>query len=1108
MLSIAAALLTAFSVSHAAPLKEQRLQLSIKSGSLTSVLEQLSHQTGLSIGTEVSVANIRADNFGPFKGKATADEALKALLAGTDLWYAWPDEQTIRLFRISSQRTNWSSGGSTAKEASDSIRGLAGVYYETGGCGDLPVGPFSPAEPLTAEAFWVELIKTHCPVLRQRTSEIEPGSIDRPTPAGQTQHTFSIPELSRVLAIQRISEQAGVIIAYISTDAEEEQTLVGPISGLMSLNAALEHVMHGSVLRARWATDDMVSIEPAYAVAAYADMSKCACNFGLPEWWPPPTAHVMVVKPRLPPLQEFSQAPVQVIDRATIEATGATTLPELLNYLPQQVFSRSRTYRANAAQYFEGRGFGAQYALVLIDGHRAYGTAGDPMTNAFDLNVVPLSAVERIEVALDQPSVLHGTDATGGTVNIVLRKDFEDGASTLSVGTARGGAETNMATLLADGRWGDTNVGFVLDHLSRGELLGSQRDRWRNQDFFSQYDGVGLNYTVPFGAVHSIAGDLPGIGSDSAQIVIGPGGPAIRPSDPNRPISASPLADAAIVPDEERLSLYGFANTERNGVRFNLGVLLGRQSASLQLFPADVPGLIWGKHHRQNPFDADVVLDTLLTGLPPRRQEVESTLTRVAADVSGSVGDWDYSAFVVKHEDRSKAWTTNEINASVLETSLTTDDDAAALNVVSDRPGSGPLPPGLVSPTQTQAYVNRAVQYGLDLSGNPVTLPTGDVALNLGVERREEVVRFDRNMGPLDREINSFFSRLRVPITGAAGPPFARNLTLTLGARWDSHSNAPDVTTFQSGLTWQPLSLITLHAGYSQLFRPPSLYELYLPRISVPTQVFDPQRNEPTAVTIESGGNSALRPTKGEAIDAGVSLNFGNGWKTSLNFWDTRMSNRISAVLIQDLLTAEGNDTVKGRITRAAPTAADIAADQPGRVLTLNTIRANFGAIEARGLDFSVEYQMETWMGRITPKLEITHTMDFRYRDLPADSSPMLERVGVASLYGTVPSIRAIGSLRVEMGRLRAFAFARYYSDYRDYSIVAGAVTNHSVRDQTLVDVKITMDIGNHLTLSVGANNVEDDRPPFAQVGGWEGYDQSQGDLVGREAFFDITGSF
>lgn len=298
MFVIAVALIAVSSVCHSAPLREQRFQLSIDSGSLASVLDQFSKQTGLQIGTEISVAKSRVTNVGPFVGHATADQAMEKLLGSSDVWYAWRGEDTIRLFLLSAQRTSWSSGVSTAKEASDSIRGLAGVRYETGLCGELTVGPFSSDEPIAAEQVWVELIRPHCQVVHKRTSDIEPGSIDRLTVAGQTEHHFSIDEMPRVLAFRHISEQAGLVVKYVSSDAKEEQALVGPIQGQMSLNEALELAMRDSVLRVRWVEDDISSVEPAYTIVTYADMSKCSCNFGLPERWPLQSEEVTVVKPR------------------------------------------------------------------------------------------------------------------------------------------------------------------------------------------------------------------------------------------------------------------------------------------------------------------------------------------------------------------------------------------------------------------------------------------------------------------------------------------------------------------------------------------------------------------------------------------------------------------------------------------------------------------------------------------------------------------------------------------------------------------------------------------------------------------------------------------
>lgn len=1096
MFIIAAALVMAINISHSAPLREQQFQLSIERGPLAYVLDQFSQQTGLHIGVEITVDHSRAHNLGPFVGLATADDAMKELLAGTDLWYAWRAEDTIRLFLISSQRTSWSSGVVTAKEASDSIQGLAGVRYETGMCSNLSVGPFNSEEPMTAEAFWIELIRRHCPVIRRRTSDTEPGSVDGRSVAGETEHPFSVPKMPRILALRRISEQAGIEMDYLSTDAEEERALVGPIAGEMSLNEALRRALRDSVLRIRWPADDAVSVEPAYTMATYADMSKCPCNFGLPELRPLETAHLTVIKPRLPPLEAYSQAPVRVFDRRFIDAAGASSIPELLNYLTQQSFGRSRGYRPNAAQYFEGRGFGPQYPLVLIDGHRAYGSAGDPISNAFDLNAVPLSAVERIEVAFDQPSLEYGTDAIGGTVNIVLRRALEKSAATLSLGSAEGGAGKNLVTLLADHQWQQTKVGFVFDHLVRDDLPGSERDRFRNQDYTRYPSAGGQDYRLPFGVpptIHSMTGNLPGLNATSAAIVDGPGGLTLRPDENPR---ASALGYAAIEPKQERSSLYAFAQTLLGSIDLELAVLLGHQTASLQLFPESVPGLTWGADHPQNPFDVDVNLATLLTGLPPRKQEAHSTLERLTLDVKGLFGGWEYSAFIATHADRSRTWLVNEVDPSVLIDSLTTDDPAAALNVLSARPGEGRLPPGLLLPRQVVRYNTEAMQLGGILSGSLFEWETGSLEADVGVERRLEAARFNANAGRQERDITSIFSRLRLPILSAPGTSLWHQWEIEIGARRDFYNDVRDVTTWQTSLAWQPLSWIKFHAAYTTLFRPPSLYELHLPRFSLPYEVFDPQRNEVAAVTLVSGGNPSLHPTGGQSFDAGLTIRGDHAFKASLNYWDTRMRDRVFPVPMSDLLNAQ--DDVGHRIIR----------DSAGRLLILDTTQANFGAVSARGFDVSVEREINTRIGHITPRIDITHTVDFRYRDLPAASSPMSDRAGVASLAGSLPSWRAVGSLMIDTDWVSAALFVRHHSSYRDYSIVAGAVADRRIPAQTLLDLKITKVIGDHLTLSLGANNVLDDQPPFALIGGWEGFDSTQGNLVGREAFFDITGSF
>ena len=67
------------------------------------------------------------------------------------------------------------------------------------------------------------------------------------------------------------------------------------------------------------------------------------------------------------------------------------------------------------------RGLGATRTLVLVDGKRVQ---KDSLLNAADLNMIPFAAVERIEILKDSASAIYGSDALGGVVNIITRKDF------------------------------------------------------------------------------------------------------------------------------------------------------------------------------------------------------------------------------------------------------------------------------------------------------------------------------------------------------------------------------------------------------------------------------------------------------------------------------------------------------------------------------------------------------------------------------------------------------------------------------------------------------------------------------------------------------------
>ena len=119
-------------------------------------------------------------------------------------------------------------------------------------------------------------------------------------------------------------------------------------------------------------------------------------------------------------------SPVIVIDREDIDASGDVSVADVLRDSTFASFGNFKPQSGSSAQSLatiDLRGLGSGRTLVLIDGRRAP-TAPQAASSGTDLNSIPLAAVERIEILSDGASAVYGSDAIGGVVNIILRKDF------------------------------------------------------------------------------------------------------------------------------------------------------------------------------------------------------------------------------------------------------------------------------------------------------------------------------------------------------------------------------------------------------------------------------------------------------------------------------------------------------------------------------------------------------------------------------------------------------------------------------------------------------------------------------------------------------------
>ena len=168
-------------------------------------------------------------------------------------------------------------------------------------------------------------------------------------------------------------------------------------------------------------------------------------------------------------LDSETALPVTVITRAQIDATGATSTEDLL-----------KRVSANSAAFSDGtqgvgygtsnanlRGLGANSTLVLLNGRRLsnhpFGNIGGAAS--VDLNSIPFAAIERIEVLRDGASAVYGTDAVGGVINFITRKDYRSGEVSLRYGNTEaniGGAEKGASIAVGFGDLGSDGFNLLL----------------------------------------------------------------------------------------------------------------------------------------------------------------------------------------------------------------------------------------------------------------------------------------------------------------------------------------------------------------------------------------------------------------------------------------------------------------------------------------------------------------------------------------------------------------------------------------------------------------------------------------------------------------------
>lgn len=854
-------------------------------------------------------------------------------------------------------------------------------------------------------------------------------------------------------------------------------------------------------------------------------------------------------------------SPLLTFDREDLERTGYATVADALRTLPQNFGGGAAEGNSLTGADPVGRntafgtginlrGLGNSATLVLVNGRRLAGSGA--FGDYVDVSSIPSAAVSRVEVLLDGASAIYGSDAVGGVVNILTRRDYEGAEVRALAGVGTSGEPAQgQVSLTAGHRW--RGGGFVLSYeLQRRDALASA-----DRDFAASADLRPFGGT-DFRVTNSFPGNvlLPAPGANTLvptyAIPAGQNGVGLRPSDfqPGVVNRQNQRDGQDILPRQTLNSVYASVD-QALGERLTLSAD-GRFSArryKARFAPA-VTTLTVG---RNNPFFVSpngAASNQIAYSFGRQIPNVVSAGNVETLGLTGGAelrlgGGWRSEGYAAFAQEISEVRGRNLVNAAILN---------EALGNVADRPDTAYSPArdgyfnpytgvlganpagvlGAIGSGQTFARIrSRVSTLNLQADGSLWDLPAGAVKLAVGAQaRRESLVRSGFNLiatatpaptAPTDvsRDVLAAFAELRVPFFGDANARAGlEQLELSLAGRLEHYEDVGTSFRPKVGLLWSPASDLTLRATYSRSFRAPALRELHDPALFNPT--FQPLAGGRILVLQLAGGNPDLSPESADSFTVGVDWRPSAlpGLSLSLTGFDVRFKNRIDRPVTASIAGALVDPRLATFVRRISPgtNAADLALitgllDDPALSTTNGTFQpteygaivdsryVNTAALHVRGIEGQASYDRDLGGSDLRLSANASYLLDYEQQFTP--TSAEIERVNVANF-----PLRFQGRFGADWtrGRLTLGGSLIYRGRYRDS---LGA----RIDDFAQVDLQARLAPAERgplegVTVLLTVRNAFDADPPFYDNPMGFAYDAANADPVGRFIALQFTRSW
>lgn len=841
--------------------------------------------------------------------------------------------------------------------------------------------------------------------------------------------------------------------------------------------------------------------------------------------------------------------PVTVIKMDDLKKSGVTSVEQVMASLSAVQLSGNTTVNSvgsggGGASFADIRGIGADKTLVLLNGHRLANNAVDG--SAPDLNMIPLAAIDRIEVLRDGASSLYGTDAIGGVINFITKKDYQGGTISLGYDSPQhpGGKTTSASAGFGYGdleNQGYNLFGFV-SYRKQDSIAGDQRDFNKRIAGGLSYSTAPANYTQDQETFYNQ--ELPACSGTAMQNIKG----VCKLVTPN-------FVD--FVPKTET-----FSAMLKGGFKVNSDLTLGAELFGTQnkvttmVAPVPYGGYYVNPgttYYPTNPA-LDPTFDDGSAGAPAfaatnafknpvnvqpgfiyvfwrdfpngsRGQMNKNNQNRLLLTADGSVAGWDYSVSAAYNRNKVDQYLTSGyadgdmIGEGLLEGVINPfgDQTAAGTQLLQEAALTGRLQYAVGTVKAVDAHGSRDLGDWFG-AGRPAQIALGFEHRNesyLNAAEKDFAAKVAVSTG-IDPDMYNTGSRTVNAVYAELNVPLLKVLDVTASVRHDRYNDFGSTTNPKVSFRFQPTKDMLFRGSASTGFRAPTLYELYSGNTYTNTSG---DYNNPvlckngtgTQCDVQfqalNGGNTNLKPETSKSLTLGTVYQVTSELNVGIDLWWIRTYHIIGAIA-QNALFNDYYDypSLQQYFHYAPGNKLSITSNCPGALCGYVDQRyQNLGNLNTNGVDLSAQYRLKTSWGQFDIGLSSTYVNVYDYQDFV--NGYWVHNAGAYAESGPVFRWQHNVAANWHKDTFGAGVALHNKSGYDDYN----PSTHPEVASYTTADIYGSWEPVKGASLVLGIRNVFDRAPPFTnQADNFQagGYDPRYADPTGRTYYLRVNYSF